>query len=80
MQIDLTIDTEDLRQQALKTAREAANRIVHRYLEKHFATGAYYGQPKGAGTLEIEAQIDELICGDAIDEQIDAIDDLTEEY
>ena len=88
MKLDITIDTEDLKQQALKRAREMAAQIANRYLDQHFASGVYFPQKKGAGYLAIEQQIDDLICGPEIeaqtrrivDEKFDAILEREIEY
>jgi hypothetical protein len=75
MKLDITIDTDAIRTLALNTAREKAESATREQLAKHFARGSYWQQPKGAGYLAIEQQIDELICGDEITKQTKRIID-----
>lgn len=88
MNLDINIDMAAIRALALKTAREKAESAARAAIEKHFANGTYWQQPKGAGYLEIEQQIDDLICGPEIakqtkrivDEKFDAILEREIEY
>lgn len=69
MKLDINIDTDAIRADALKAARDKAERLVHAAITKHFHDGSYWGTSKGAGYLAIEQQIDDLICGPEIEAQ-----------
>lgn len=88
MNIDINIDMDAIRADALKAARQKAESAARTSIEKHFNDGSYWQKPKGVGYLAIEQQIDDLICGPEIeaqtrriiDEKFDAILEREIEY